>query len=152
MTATTFKPEHFTLYFREGSSDKVYRVSLEANGSPDRFVVNFAFGRRGSTLQTGTKTPAPVDYDTASAIFRQVVLAKCAKGYTPGANGTPYQHTENEGRSTGIHPQLLEPVADTYALGLPRHRPRQIRHGRGSHPGRPAGLDGQEAAVVRQRR
>ena len=80
--------------------------------------MRFAFGRRGSTLQTGTKTPAPVDYDTALRTYNQLVASKLAKGYTPGQDGTPYQHTGHEGRTTGIYPQLLEPVADTYALGL----------------------------------
>ena len=119
MIATTINPpKQNTLYYREGSSDKVYHVSLEANGSPERFLVRFAFGRRGSTLQTGTKTPAPVDYDTALRTYNQLVASKLAKGYTPGADGTPYQHSGQEGRATGIYPQLLEPMADTYALGL----------------------------------
>ena len=118
VSTITTEPKQTTLYYREGSSDKVYHVSLEANGSPAHFLVRFAFGRRSSTLQTGTKTPAPVDYDTALKTFNQLVASKLAKGYTPGADGTPYQHTGHEGRSTGILPQLLEPVADTYALGL----------------------------------
>ena len=117
MTATIQEPKQTTLYYREGSSDKVYHVSLEANGSPDHFLVRFAYGRRGSTLQTGTKTPAPVDYDTALRTYNQLVASKMAKGYTPGEAGTPYQHTGNEGRVTGIYPQLLEPVADAHALG-----------------------------------
>ena len=116
-TTTVNEPKQTTLYYREGSSDKVYTVSLEANGSPDRFLVNFAYGRRGSTLQTGTKTVAPVDYDTALRAYNQLVAAKLAKGYTPGADGTPYQHTEHAGRSTGIYPQLLAPVEDQHALG-----------------------------------
>ena len=117
MIVTTNEPKQTTLYYREGNSDKVYHVSLEQNGSPEHFLVRFAFGRRDSTLQTGTKTPAPVDYDTALRTYNQLVAAKMAKGYTPGESGTPYQHTGQEGRSTGIYPQLLEPVADTYALG-----------------------------------
>ena len=119
MIATiTNSPKQTTLYYREGSSDKVYHVSLEANGSPDRFLVRFAFGRRGAALQTGTKTPTLVDYDTALRTYNQLVASKVAKGYTPGADGTPYQHTGHEGRATGIYPQLLEPLTDTYALGL----------------------------------
>ncbi len=117
MTITTNEPRQTTLYYREGSSDKVYHISLEPNGSPEHFLVRFAFGRRGSTLQTGTKTVAPVDYDTALQTFNQLVASKLAKGYTLGENGTPYQHTSHEGRSTGIYPQLLEAVSDTYALG-----------------------------------
>ena len=116
-TTTTNEPKHTTLYYREGSSDKVYHVSLEQNGSPEHFLVRFAFGRRGSTLQTGTKTAASVDYDTALRTYDQLVAAKLGKGYTPGQEGTPYQHTGYEGRSTGVYPQLLEAVADTHALG-----------------------------------
>ena len=37
-----------TLYYREGSSDKVYQAAIEPAGS--QFVVNFAYGRRGATL------------------------------------------------------------------------------------------------------
>ena len=114
---TTHEPKQTTLYYREGSSDKIYHVSLEPDGSPEQFLVRFAFGRRGSTLQTGTKTPSSVDYDTALRTFNQLVTSKLAKGYTPGQDGTPYQHSGHEGRSTGVYPQLLEAVADTHALG-----------------------------------
>jgi bifunctional non-homologous end joining protein LigD len=40
------------LGYREGSSDKVYRAAVEAQGSG--FVVNFAYGRRGASLAAGT--------------------------------------------------------------------------------------------------
>jgi predicted DNA-binding WGR domain protein len=43
-----------SLYFREGSSDKVYHAQI-APESNDLYSVNFQYGRRGSTLQTGTK-------------------------------------------------------------------------------------------------
>ena len=60
--------ENITLYYREGSSDKVYQCQIEAAG--ERFVVNFAYGRRGSTLNTGTKTNVPVEYaDAPSTTF-----------------------------------------------------------------------------------
>src|SRR5207244_3575091 len=39
--------ESITLYFREAGSDKVYRTSIDERD--DGCVVNFAFGRRGST-------------------------------------------------------------------------------------------------------
>ncbi len=116
MTVTNQELKQITLYYREGNSDKVYHASLEADGSPDRFVVRFAYGRRGSTLQSGTKTPAPVDYDTALRTYNQLVASKVAKGYTPGQDSAPYQHTGHEGRSTGILPQLLTPVEDERAL------------------------------------
>jgi bifunctional non-homologous end joining protein LigD len=100
--------ESITLYYREGSSDKVYQVSLEQSG--DGFVVNFAYGRRGSTLNTGSKTSCPVEYDEAKAIYDKLVREKKAKGYTEGADGNPYQHTSKAERFTGILPQLLNPV------------------------------------------
>ena len=63
-----------TLHYREGSSDKVYQASIEPQG--EGFVVNFAYGRRGSTMSTGTKTQAPVDYDTAKTIHEKLVREK----------------------------------------------------------------------------
>jgi len=49
--------ESVTLYYREGTSNKVYQAAIEERDSG--YVVNFASGWRGATLQTGTKTPAP---------------------------------------------------------------------------------------------
>jgi bifunctional non-homologous end joining protein LigD len=105
-----------TLYFREGSSDKVYQACLQPKGAG--FVVNFAFGRRGSTLQTGTKTAKPVDYQAALKVYDKLVREKMAKGYTPGQDGTPYQGTEREALATGIFPQLLNPIDQNQAEQL----------------------------------
>ena len=107
-----------TLYFREGSSDKVYQAGIEPKGAG--FVVNFAFGRRGSTLQTGTKTAKPVDYQAAVKVYDKLVKEKMAKGYTPGQDGTPYQGTEREAAATGIFPQLLNPIDQDQAEQLDR--------------------------------
>ena len=110
MNATTTAPqtERITLYYREGSSDKVYQASIEPQGGG--FVVNFAYGRRGTTLQTGTKTSSPVDYDSAKRAYDKLIREKMAKGYTEGPEGTPYQHTNKEDRVTGLMPQLLNPI------------------------------------------
>jgi len=62
--------------------DKVYQATIEPEGG--LFIVNFAFGRRGSTLGTGTKTASPVDHDTAKGIYDKLVNEKRAKGYTEG--------------------------------------------------------------------
>jgi predicted DNA-binding WGR domain protein len=113
ITAPQAKAERTTLYYREGSSDKVYQASIEPQG--ELFVVNFAFGRRGSTLSTGTKTQTPVDHDTATRIFTKLVNEKKAKGYTEGPEGTPYQHTAKEDRVTGFLPQLLNPIDENEA-------------------------------------
>jgi len=96
------------LSYREGTSDKVYQVTIEAQG--EAYLVNFAFGRRGNTLQTGTKTQTPVDLPLAQKLFDKLVKEKTAKGYTTDVSGTPYQHTEKEQQNTGIYPQLLNAI------------------------------------------
>jgi bifunctional non-homologous end joining protein LigD len=98
-----------TLYYREGASDKVYQVRIEPEGK--LFAVQFAYGRRGSTMTTGTKTSLPVPYDTARIIFTKLVNEKKAKGYSEGVNGTPYQHTDKQ--ASGILPQLLNAIEES---------------------------------------
>ena len=97
-----------SLYFKQGSSDKEYRASIDPQDGG--YAVNFAYGRRGTTLQTGTKTNTSVDLATATKILSKLVTEKKAKGYTEGEAGTPYQHSEKENRVTNILPQLLNPI------------------------------------------
>lgn len=68
------------LEFREGTSDKVYEVDLCEVGDA-RFVVNFRYGRRGTSLKEGSKTAEPVLLHKAEAIFEKLVRSKVAKGY-----------------------------------------------------------------------
>jgi bifunctional non-homologous end joining protein LigD len=97
-----------TLYFRQESSDKIYTATLEEqNGG---YFVNFAFGRRGATQQTGTKTPTPVNLDAAGRIFDKLVNEKMAKGYTVGEDGMPYTHSPKAEQVSGILPQLCNPI------------------------------------------
>src|SRR5689334_4902852 len=106
MNAVMEAQDRVTLYYREGSSDKIYQASIEPAG--ERFVVNFAYGRRGTTLQTGTKTNVPVEYENAKRTFDKLVKEKLSKGYTAGEAGTPYQHSEEQ--VSGVLPQLLNPI------------------------------------------
>ena len=108
--------ENITLYFRQGSSDKVYQTAIEPKDGG--CVVTFAYGRRGSTLATGTKTNAPVPYQDAKRIYDKLVAEKSAKGYTPGESGAPYQQTGREAQFSGIIPQLLNPVGPDEAARL----------------------------------
>ena len=108
MNAVSDTQERVALYYREGSSDKVYQAAIEPAGN--QFVVNFAYGRRGSTLTSGTKTSSPVDYTAAKKIYAKLVSEKKAKGYTEGENGTPYQAGDR--RQSGILPQLLNPATE----------------------------------------
>ena len=102
--------ENTTLYFKQGSSDKVYQAAIEPSG--DQFIVTFAYGRRGATLTTGTKAQAPVNYADAKIIYDKLVREKTTKGYTPGEDGTPYQHTEKANQTSGILPQLLNAMSE----------------------------------------
>jgi bifunctional non-homologous end joining protein LigD len=103
---TLDQTENITLYYREGNSDKIYQSQIEPAG--ERFVVNFAYGRRGSTLNTGTKTNVPVDYADAKRIFDKLVKEKQAKGYSAGQATPSYQHAESE--PSNIRPQLLNAI------------------------------------------
>jgi len=98
-----------SLHFREGASDKIYQAFVEPKG--DGYIVTFAYGRRGSTLNTGTKTEAPLPLATAIRVFEKLVASKVAKGYKPdGEAAKPYQQTGNEGIDSGIRCQLLNAV------------------------------------------
>jgi bifunctional non-homologous end joining protein LigD len=104
------------LFFSEGSSDKEYHASIEPSGSG--FVVNVAYGRRGSALQTGTKTSAPVDLAKATKVFDKLVAEKTAKGYTSSEGGVAFAGTENAGRVSGMVPQLLNDISEAEAESL----------------------------------
>jgi len=109
-----------SLYFREGSSDKVYHAQIAPEGN-DLYSVNFQYGRRGSTLQTGTKTSAPIALVQAQKIFDKLVAEKRAKGYTDGESGIPYSGGNLENRRFPYIPQLLNFVDEPAMLEYLRH-------------------------------
>lgn len=76
------------LYFKEGNSDKVYEIDLCDVGN-DKYVVNFRYGRRGSTLKEGSKTPVPVSLSDAEKIYDEVADEKISKGYTTSESSQP---------------------------------------------------------------
>lgn len=108
--------QSISLYYREGSSDKVYHVQLleDAGG----YVVNFQYGRRGSTLQTGTKTSSPVARGVAEKTFSKLVAEKKAKGYTEGTSGIPYSSSQPTVEPSGYLPQLANSVDEATAASL----------------------------------
>ena len=75
-----------SLHFKEGNSDKVYEIDLCDAGN-DKYLVNFRYGRRGSQLKEGTKTPVPVLLEEAEKIFNAVEDEKLSKGYTTSESG-----------------------------------------------------------------
>ena len=77
------------LHFQEGNSDKVYEADLCEAGEGE-FVVNFRYGRRGTSLREGTKTPFPVTRAKAEGVFEKLVAEKLRKGYRQtGVHGAP---------------------------------------------------------------
>lgn len=99
------------LYFREGGSDKEYHARIEARD--DGFVVNFAYGKRGAALSTGTKTSSPTTLENATNIYEKLVAEKKAKGYTPSSDGKAFAMTERAGDVSGLLPQLLNPIEES---------------------------------------
>lgn len=106
--------ESITLYFSEGKSDKVYQAQLRPDGAGWR--VDFQYGRRGSALTAGSKTPTPLPYAQAKRIYDKLVADKRGKGYTPVEGGVAYSATEHAGRASGYRPQLLNAVEDAEEL------------------------------------
>ena len=100
--------ESISLFYKDGASDKVYMGQLEQK--EQGWVVKFQYGRRGSTLQTGSKTAQPVGYEKAKNIYDALILSKTSKGYTPGEDGTPYAGSEQAGQVSGHVPQLLNAI------------------------------------------
>jgi len=80
-----------TLVFQENRSDKVYQVELceLASRNEERYLLNFSYGRRGSTLRQGSKTPDPVSLSTAETLFASVVVSKMNKGYVDADDKAP---------------------------------------------------------------
>lgn len=106
--------EHIELRYQEGNSDKVYRASVEKAGQG--YAVNFAYGRRGSNLSTGTKTETPLPLMAATQVYRKLVDSKLAKGYKvhSGSERAAIQ-TVTSRQDSGLRPQLLNAVTEDEA-------------------------------------
>jgi bifunctional non-homologous end joining protein LigD len=103
------------LHCQEGNSDKVYDIAIEEKLTG--YVVNFAYGRRGSSLNVGTKTNEPVDIQDAQKIFNKLVKEKMAKGYVE--TGTTQKFVQAVARkATGVKGQLLNAIEEDEALRL----------------------------------
>lgn len=97
-----------SLYYQEHSSDKVYNVAVVLTDTVNNlYSVNFSYGRRGSSLNTGTKTPSPIGYSDAISVFNKLVKEKIAKGYKESGNTQSSVSALVASRDTGYRPQLL---------------------------------------------
>ncbi len=97
-----------SLYFTEGSSDKVYNAQIEQDG--DGYRVFFQYGPRGKALKAGEKTSEPVSLNKAEKVYDALVKSKTKKGYTEQENGAVFTSAEHAGQVTGFRPQLLNAI------------------------------------------
>lgn len=102
--------ETITLFYKEGSSDKFYLISIEEKNG--KYTLPFTYGRRGDTGQSGNKATKPLDYDKAKKMYDKIVAEKMAKGYSAGEGMKPYSGTVNEKKISGINAQLLNPITE----------------------------------------
>jgi bifunctional non-homologous end joining protein LigD len=109
-------PIQHSLFYKDGSSDKVYHMQLKPKGN--NWVVEFQYGRRHQSLQAGTKTQKPLSWVEAKKIYDKLYKEKTAKGYTLDAAGTPYQGLEDAGLVSGMVPQLLNFVDEDVVAKL----------------------------------
>jgi bifunctional non-homologous end joining protein LigD len=104
---------NISLFFCEGKSDKVYHLQLDKVSSG--YVVNFQYGRRGSSLNSGTKTNVPVSQEDANKIYTKVLNEKLSKGYqeceTTSPTVTPVSSVKKVATSREL-PQLLNAIED----------------------------------------
>ena len=109
-----------TLYYREGSSDKIYQCAVQPSGPG--YIVTFTYGRRGSTLQTGTKTSKPVGFDEAKKIFDKLVREKTAKGYrSAGGRRSPTPKAAKRSAKKTRTPATSVKIAGSNALPVNGH-------------------------------
>src|SRR5690349_22131099 len=92
-----------TLFLREGTADKVYEVDLCEAGDGE-FVVNFRYGRRGTTLREGTKTTFPVSRPEAEDVYAKLVDSKTRKGYSTTSPETGQASADGNVRADGAEP------------------------------------------------
>jgi bifunctional non-homologous end joining protein LigD len=73
--------EKVCLFYRDGTSDKVYEIHLTQE--EDGYRVTGYNGRRGTKLVAQPKTPRPVPYRTARYIFDNLEASKLNHRRTP---------------------------------------------------------------------
>jgi len=120
MKERTMQTERAELYFRQGSSDKVYHLQLE--NVQDQWSVQAQWGRRGSALQSDVKANG-VPYEEAKRVYDRILREKTGKGYQIAqaiANGdaTISVGLPASKEQSGHTPELLTPIEEPEALRL----------------------------------
>lgn len=109
------KNESVNLHNTQGGSDKVYHVQL-IEDSPDLYLVNFQYGRRGSSLATGEKLGGAAPYVKAKKVYDQLVASKVKGGYAVVGSSTSTMQSSPINAFVQVNadalPQLLNDVID----------------------------------------
>lgn len=113
MTAQT--PLNVALFYKEGSSDKEYRVALIQHDNGLWSTSGFN-GRRGHALKEQKKTDGPVSYEEAKKAYDELLKKQLKKGYTEDVSGAIYQSLPGERTFSGFVPQLLNTIRDESVL------------------------------------
>jgi len=102
------------LWMKEGRSDKLYEVDLvDLERDVDaRYLVNFRYGRRGTSLRDGTKTSSPVTRSNAEKLFDSVVVSKINDGYRRvDGDAPPLTVLDTGAAADGRDTELLKKLA-----------------------------------------
>lgn len=96
------------LHYVDNRSDKVYTIRLVERG--EGYCVDMEYGRRGSTMQTGTKHEVPVSLEKAQKEYDKLVKRQLSKDYKEIVAGKAYEASERAGSDAGVRVQLLNAV------------------------------------------
>jgi bifunctional non-homologous end joining protein LigD len=112
--------ERAELYFRQGSSDKVYHLQLE--NVQGQWSVQAQWGRRGSALQSDVKVSSTT-YEEAKRVCDRILREKTGRGYqiaqaTADGNAAISVGLPATKEHSGHTPELLTPIDEPGALQL----------------------------------
>lgn len=110
-TAVNVLPPPVSLFYKDEKSDKEYHLSVVGEESTG-YWMEYRYGKRGGTLTIAHKPKIRVDFATAKQLYDEKLAEQLAQGYTPNADGTPYQSSENNGEDFGSKPQLLNFITE----------------------------------------
>jgi len=119
------------LMYQDWKSDKVYNVELIKSFNSNNWNVQFAYGRRNSTLKTGIKNSVALSYQQARDMYLKLVYSKEKKGYrVTNQNQNNYERKRfySSFAMTLLNQGILNQQETTRILGmLESHDPESIK-------------------------
>ena len=112
--------KRISLFYRGGTSDKVYNAAVEPSVDGTGYNVTFSYGKRGTLLTSGIKNDLPISIESAEALFDELVQSKKhhpKTPYTECPDGSTHVSAP-ERRESGVRSQLLNPIDEDEALRL----------------------------------